>query len=123
MKKKIIIGLFIVLVLLVIYYSLFTKLGIGLDCPIHELTGIYCPSCGITRLFFSLFELNIAKAFRYNQYIFVLLCLSIIYLIIKYLFKIKISIINNKYFYTIFIISLIVWTIVRNLPYFTFLRP
>ena len=122
MKKKIIIGIFILLALLIVYYFLFINLGIGIECPIHELTGIYCPSCGITRLIFSLFELNIAKAFRYNQYIFILLCLSIVYLIIKYLFKIKISI-NNKYFYTIFIVSLIAWTIVRNIPYFTFLRP
>ena len=48
-------------------YYIFNRLtGIGIPCIFHELLGIYCPGCGLSRMFFSIFELNFYQAFRYN---------------------------------------------------------
>jgi len=35
-------------------------------CPIHALTGYYCPGCGATRALHQLLHGNIAAAFSYN---------------------------------------------------------
>ena len=121
MKKRIII-LGLCILGIIAYHIIYVRTGIGIPCPIHELTGIFCPSCGSTRMIFSILELKLVKAFWYNPYLFVLIILFIIYLILKIVFKLKISI-NNKYFYILFIISLIGWTIIRNIPYFDFFRP
>ncbi len=40
------------------------------SCMFKELTGIPCPTCGGTRLYYSLLNLNIIKALYYNPLIF-----------------------------------------------------
>ncbi len=35
-------------------------------CPLHELTGLECPSCGLTRAVHALLDLDFARAARLN---------------------------------------------------------
>ena len=71
-KNKVKIGIMLFLLFL-FYYFLNQKLNIGIPCIFHELTGLYCPGCGITRMFFAIIELKFYDAFRYNPLVFILL--------------------------------------------------
>ena len=123
MKNKVKIGI-ILFFLLICYYFLNQKLDIGIPCIFHELTGLYCPGCGITRLLFSLFELNFYQAFRSNPLVFILLILSIFYLLIKVILKIfNISITIPNYIYYILLVIIILFGILRNIPGFEILKP
>ena len=35
-------------------------------CPIFQITGIVCPTCGVTRAWLTFFRGNIGEAFRYH---------------------------------------------------------
>lgn len=48
------------------YYIINRLTGLGIPCIFHDLYGIYCPGCGLSRMFFAIFELNFYQAFRYN---------------------------------------------------------
>ena len=52
--------------------------GFTLFCPIKRFLGIYCPGCGISRMFFHLFRLEIAEAFSSNCVVFCLLPIALI---------------------------------------------
>lgn len=41
-------------------------LGLDIKCPLHELTGLLCPACGISRMLVSLIKLDISGAAFYN---------------------------------------------------------
>ena len=109
--------------LLLCYYFLNQKFSIGIPCIFHEITGLYCPGCGVTKLTFSLLELDFYQAFRANPLIFILLILAIIYYLIKIilnkLFKINITISN--YVYYILLVITILFGVLRNIPGFEFL--
>ena len=121
-KSKIFI-IIILFVILLIYYFLNKSLNIGIPCLFHEITGLYCPGCGVTKLTFSLLELDFYQAFRANPLIFILLILAIIYYLIKIilnkLFKINITIPN--YVYYILLVITILFGVLRNIPGFEFL--
>ena len=51
--------------------------GFGIPCVFHTVTGLDCPSCGVTRMCLALLRLDFAAAFRYNAAILVLLPLGI----------------------------------------------
>ena len=60
-------------------YSLFYLIaGFGIPCPIKAATGLYCPGCGISRMFVALLHLDIPAAFSSNC---VVLCLLPFYAI------------------------------------------
>ena len=64
----------IIIFLILIAYLIFGKItGFYLPCPIHEITGYYCPGCGITRMFISIFKLDFYRAFRSNMLVFIML--------------------------------------------------
>jgi hypothetical protein len=46
--------------------ALYATTGIGLPCPLRELTGWQCPFCGGTRMGNALLHLDIGAAFAYN---------------------------------------------------------
>ena len=97
------------------------KLNIPIPCLFHKLTKLYCPGCGVTRMCVSIFKLDFKSAFSYNAYAFILLCLAIIYFIVC-IIKHKLLIIPNLCIYIIIIIG-IIFAILRNIPYFSFLAP
>ena len=63
----------LVLMLGLAYYFAVRSAGGGIPCIIYTLTGIYCPGCGITRMFTSLLSGNFGEAFRYNLLVMLLL--------------------------------------------------
>ena len=108
----------IILIVLIVYFIFGHFTHLYIPCPFHTILHIYCPGCGITRLFISLFKLDFATAFRCNQLIFILLPFGIV-LYINYIYsKIK----NKKSWYDsipiwifyIIIVVLIVFGILRN---------
>ena len=116
--KKIIIGFIIFLLGCISLYIVFFTIN---PCLFYELTGFYCPSCGVTRMFKSLVNLEIYQAFRYNPLVFILLIITFIYIIFCFIKK-KIIIIEDKYLILLVIIIIAFW-ILRNIPLFSFLAP
>ena len=59
-------------------YACFVRVtGFGIPCVFHTVTGLDCPSCGVTRMCLALLRLDFAAAFRYNAAILVLSPLGI----------------------------------------------
>lgn len=110
---------------LIIYFILSELLDVGIPCLFYEITGYYCPGCGITRLLFSLLKLDFYQAFRYNPLIFILIIITGIYWLVKFILKkfINISIAIPNYVYYILLIIVIIFGILRNIPMFDFLSP
>ncbi len=123
-KKKIILFLILVFILsILLLLDLFEVIGI--PCPFYEYLHIYCPGCGSTRLFRSLLHFDFYQAFRYNPLLFILLfpfgalvLAEIIYFIRnKKMFNISTKI------YVILLILIIIYWILRNISYFSWLLP
>jgi nitrate reductase gamma subunit len=124
--KFLIMVLFFVIAL--ILYSVLFRFGIVIPCVFHELTGLYCPGCGVTRMMFSLLKLDFYQAFRYNNLVFLSIPLILFYFcdfIIKrfhnksnYLYQ-KIS---DKVWIILLIITLL-FGVLRNIPVFDYLIP
>ncbi len=118
--RKHIVLIFIISLILALYIN-----DIYIPCIFHEVTGFYCPGCGVTRMFIALFHLEFKKAFFYNQFVFILLILYLCYLLINTIYYL----INNKsikipeYIIYILIAIAIIFGILRNIPLFNYLRP
>lgn len=110
---------------LIIYFILSELLDVGIPCLFYEITGYYCPGCGITRLLFSLLKLDFYQAFRYNPLIFILIIITGIYWLVKFILKkfMNISIAIPNYVYYILLVIVIIFGILRNIPMFDFLSP
>lgn len=99
--------------------------NLSIPCLFHKITNIYCPGCGVTRMFYALLHLKFIEAFSYNAFAFILLCLCIIYNIINFIYwTIKKEVIKlpNYIYYTLIVLA-IIFMIIRNIPYFNFLAP
>ncbi len=109
-----------------IYYLLSTQ-GISLPCVFYEITGLYCPGCGATRMCTSLLRLDFYGAFRSNQVsFFVMPLLAVIFARRLYCYIRYGKAVNEKWMTVsaiIAIVVLILFGVVRNIPYFDFLRP
>ena len=113
----------IALLIGLIYYIIGNTFNIYIPCVFNELTGFYCPGCGVTRMINSLVKLDFYQAFRYNQLLFILMPVFIFYLV-DYIYK---SIKNKKtllyktpnYIWYIIVALLVIFGIIRNIfPYF-----
>ncbi len=101
-----------------------TTAGFFPICPLHATTGLNCPGCGLTRGFHALFHGDIFGALHYNLLLPIYLFVGI------YLFISLGSIvvrgrglsfnIFNPYLLWGFLIALIVFGVVRNLPFYPF---
>ena len=114
----------ILVILLIIYLLVSSYFHFYIPCPIHKLTGLYCPGCGITRMLLSILKLDFIKAFKYNPLVFISLPIGI-YLYIDYLIKKDKSLykkIPEKVWYIIIAIF-IIYGILRNIKAFDFLAP
>lgn len=126
-------GLFVIysiIVLAVIYiFSLINNIyDIGLVCAFREVTGLYCSGCGMTRATLSLAKMDFYQAFRYNAFSVILLPALFLYFygeIYAYIFKKK-NFMNGKVtimFWIILIALMVIYGVLRNIPYFSFLAP
>lgn len=94
------------------------------QCPLHSLTGLNCPGCGLTRGFHALFQGDILTALHFNA------LLPIYALIFGYLFLSLILVIVRgrglplsgfpPYLLWIFLSLTVIFGVVRNLPFYPF---
>ncbi len=62
-------------------YALFVNItGWAVPCVFHWITGLQCPSCGVTHMFMAMLHLDFKEAFQSNQAIFILLPLILLLL-------------------------------------------
>lgn len=60
-------------------YLLFHELtGLALFCPFNKFLNLYCPGCGVSRMFFHLAHFEFAEAFSSNCVVFCLLPIAVI---------------------------------------------
>ena len=101
-------------------YLLFHELtGLALPCPYRLIFHVYCPGCGVSRMFFHLFRGEIAEAFSSNCVVFCLLPVALIEAVIHGLRYIRTgngSFCRSERIGSYIIIGiLVVFGIVRNL--------
>ena len=114
----------VLIVNFLIYAVLIISFDIGIPCVFYEITGLYCPGCGITRLCLSLFEGDIYQAFRYNPIIFIDLPILFILFVLNIFLKINKNIKKITDVIIIFLATItIIFGVIRNIPIFSFLAP
>lgn len=67
----------VVLAIGLAYLLIHELTGFALFCPIRRFLGISCPGCGVSRMFFHLYRLEIAEAFASNCVVFCLLPIAL----------------------------------------------
>lgn len=114
----------VLIVIFLIYTVLIISFDIGIPCVFYEITGLYCPGCGITRLCLSLFEGDIYQAFRYNPIIFINLPILFILFVLNIFLKKNKNIKKITDVIIIFLATItIIFGVIRNIPIFSFLAP
>ena len=111
--------------LLLLYFYLNYYMSFSIPCLFHELTGLYCPRCGITRMIFSILQFDFYQAFRWNIFLFILIPIFLGYGIVYYVDWIfdKTPPVLPNWFWNILLFSAILFGILRNIPYFHYLIP
>ena len=101
------------------YAVFFHYMNIAIPCIFHEITGLKCPSCGITRMVTALLFGDFYEAFLYNRLMFILMPLFVFYFI-----KLNVIYIKNKKIVlnradniviSVVIVILILFGILRNI--------
>lgn len=77
--KKSLIFVLSIAILVVFYYLV--------GCPIRWMTGVSCPSCGMTRAAMALLKFDFTAAFNYHPLVFLLPIVAIVYCFRKHLSK------------------------------------
>ena len=93
--------------------------GIYIPCVFREVTGLWCPGCGMTRLVLSLMELDLLQAIRYNVLVFFLAPLYMIYLLLVWRGKRK----HSSILMGVMVMMTIAFGVLRNISYFAWLAP
>lgn len=117
--KKIIKYLAIIISIFIIaFLSLEFLTYIGYKCPWKYYLNITCAGCGVTRMIKSIIQFKIYNAFLYNPLFFIIIIITIIYLI--YVF---ISMLLKRNYYKpsinilyLFSIIALLFMIIRNIP-------
>ena len=113
--------------ILLLYFFVEPKNGILPKCFFHELTGLYCPGCGVQRSFHALLNGHILNAIDYNL-LFILFLPLIIFFILAFSLGRKhpsTSFIYKPIFsFTVVIVVVSFW-VLRNIPVtpFSWLAP
>jgi len=63
---------FITAVFLILRF-VYLHFGFGIPCPLHAVTGLYCPGCGMFRAALALVRGDVWQAVRYNAFSVILL--------------------------------------------------
>ena len=94
-------------------------LGISIPCIFREITGLYCPGCGMTRASLALLDGDIYQSFRYNMLIFIILPLLILFYVLEKRGKEKYSqlLMGGMLFITV------LFGVLRNFEVFSWLAP
>ena len=97
---------------------LLAKVGLGIGCPLYQLTGLQCPGCGNSRAAMALLRLDFAASFSYNP----LFLPQIGYIAWVYLYSCVSYVKGKRFTYTppvpaldiAFLIICLLWGVVRN---------
>ena len=86
-----------------------------------------CPGCGLSRMIFSIIELDFYQAFRYNPLMFVLSPFIILFavdLIIAFIHDRKSKIVSKipLFAWIIIYVVILVFGVIRNIEPFTYLK-
>ncbi|MCR2806897.1 DUF2752 domain-containing protein [Paenibacillus soyae] len=92
---------------------------LGIPCVFHEVTGLYCPGCGVTRAAASLLQFDLVQAFRYNALLFLLLPLYALYVVMQKKQWRR----SSQALMTGMVIITILFGVLRNFPAFAWLAP
>ena len=102
------------------YYVFYSLTGLGLPCMLRTVTGLKCPSCGVTHMFSDLIRGDFAAAFKDNIFLFFtwpVIAGILIYADYRSSAHKKLpkwcSIVAIA-----FVVLLVIWGIIRNLPVF-----
>jgi len=109
-------------------YLIFTSLtGLGIPCIFRRISGIFCPGCGISRMFIALAHLDFAAAFGYNPFLFCLLPLGCTLFLYKSTVYVKYGDTKmplwEQILYVVIFVLCIIFTVMRNMESFAWLRP
>lgn len=125
MKLKQFIMLLLLGVIAFFYFTINpTEVDFLLKCPLYKTTGVYCPGCGSQRALHHLLHFNFLKA-AHNNIILIIGLIAIIYhygiKLINYYFTKNIkSIFNTNKTLLIVLLLIILFWILRNVPYYPF---
>ena len=118
--KKVIKHLAIVFALGLAYYIFYSLTGLGIPCALRTVTTLKCPSCGVTHMFSDMIRGDFAAAFKDNIFLFctwpVIAGLLIYADYVSSAGK-KLPKWCNAVMIA-FIVMLVIWGIIRNLPVF-----
>ena len=81
-------------------------------CPLHEMTGLHCPGCGMTRATHALLHGDLPGAFRFNPLVMGLLPLGALALAFRFRIGIKTA--------WVLVALVIAFGVLRNLPSWPF---
>lgn len=62
----------IFILLCMVYAGIVIRFHVGIPCMFHVITGLQCPSCGITHMLIYMAEHDFKSAYESNQMVFVL---------------------------------------------------
>ena len=101
-----------------------TTAGFFPACPLHSLTGLNCPGCGLTRGFHALFQGDVVSALRFNALLPVF-GLIIAYLSLSmFLTAVRGRGLSWKFFSPsalyVFLFVVAAFFVLRNLPFYPF---
>lgn len=111
----------------ILYYFWGKYTGIYIPCFFRLVTGLYCPGCGATRMAAALGEGDLYRAFHSNEALFVLLpffASAFIGYLRRYILGIRRGPSKwEKVITGVALAGVILFGILRNIPYFYYLRP
>jgi hypothetical protein len=102
--------------------------GSGIPCPFHRLTGLWCPGCGLTRGTRALLHGHVQQALGYNLFLPVVVGLAVWGWVAWFWPSVGGRQLPSparapKAMWTSLVIALLVFGVVRNLPFAAALAP
>ena len=122
MKKKAFVIILIVFGGVVLYNLNPIQYWFMPKCPFKLITGLSCPGCGIQRALYALMHGEIIDAMKYNYFLLYsgpyAASFLLVWLMPKSVFRNKIkSTIENKYVVNFYLVSFLLWLVIRNVFY------
>ena len=114
-KTEIIFALIALLYIILISYTPLPSI----PCKFRLITGLWCPGCGGNSSINALMNLNLYQAFRFNILIYIVGPLLLVYLYLGYKKYKKLQ----RYLLGIILIITILFGVLRNTEYFSWLAP
>lgn len=94
------------------------------QCPLHAMTGLNCPGCGLTRGFHALFHGDVLTALHFNALLPVYALILGYLLVAMFLIAVRGRGLSFKIFPAyalwIFLAASLIFGIVRNFPFYPF---